>query len=100
MKSFNTVVKRSGEEVAFDQEKIENAVAKAFVATGEVEARDLSTMSRLSTGRTPGMPRQTGQTLVLAAASSDSLRQEQNILLFVFSSACISKPIIVEYSIF
>ncbi|MBR0172410.1 MAG: ribonucleoside triphosphate reductase, partial [Lachnospiraceae bacterium] len=49
MNVFQTVVKRSGEEVAFDQTKIENAVAKAFVATGEVEARDLSTMSRAVT---------------------------------------------------
>ncbi|MBQ6734113.1 MAG: ribonucleoside triphosphate reductase [Lachnospiraceae bacterium] len=49
MASFQTVVKRSGEEAAFDQSKIENAVAKAFVATNEVEARDLSTMARAVT---------------------------------------------------
>ena len=46
MNAFQTVVKRSGEEVAFDAAKIENAVAKALVATGEVETRDISTMSR------------------------------------------------------
>ena len=49
MSAFKAVVKRSGEEAKFDGKKIENAVAKAFVATGEVEARDVSTMSRAIT---------------------------------------------------
>lgn len=46
MATFKTVVKRSGEEVDFDVRKIENAVAKAFMATGEIETRDISTMAR------------------------------------------------------
>ena len=49
MKYFKNVVKRNGQVVAFDEKKIENAVAKAFVATGEVEARDISTMARAIT---------------------------------------------------
>ena len=46
MVDVNYVIKRSGEKVPFDEKKIENAVAKAFLATGELEARDVSTMSR------------------------------------------------------
>ncbi|MDY6087035.1 MAG: ATP cone domain-containing protein, partial [Succiniclasticum sp.] len=49
MSYFKNVVKRNGITVPFDEKKIENAVAKAFVATGEVEARDVSAMSRAIT---------------------------------------------------
>ena len=40
MVRLKSVVKRNGEEAPFDGKKIENAIAKAFLATGEVEVRD------------------------------------------------------------
>ncbi|MGI5990473.1 MAG: ribonucleoside triphosphate reductase [Lachnospiraceae bacterium] len=40
------VIKRDGKIVAFDAAKIESAVAKSFMATEEIQARDLSTMAR------------------------------------------------------
>lgn len=42
---MESVIKRDGSKVAFEAEKIENAVAKAFVSTGEIPARDISAMS-------------------------------------------------------
>lgn len=45
MTEVRSVIKRSGERVPFDEKKIENAVAKAFLATGELDVRDVSTMS-------------------------------------------------------
>ena len=43
---MNTVIRRDGTAVAFDPTKIENAVAKAFMATDELDARDISSVSR------------------------------------------------------
>lgn len=43
---MESIIKRNGQKAAFEAEKIENAVAKAFMATGEIEARDVSTRSR------------------------------------------------------
>ena len=43
---MESVIKRNGTVVAFNAEKIENAIAKAFMSTGEVGARDISTMAR------------------------------------------------------
>lgn len=43
---MENVIKRNGTTVRFDATKIENAVAKAFMATGELSARDISTMAR------------------------------------------------------
>ena len=43
---MKNVIKRNGTNAPFDAGKIENALAKAFLATGEIEARDISTMSR------------------------------------------------------
>ncbi len=43
---MENVIKRNGTTVHFDATKIENAVAKAFMATGELSARDISTMAR------------------------------------------------------
>ena len=45
MTYFKNVVKRNGITVPFDEKKIENAIAKAFIATGEVEARNVSTIA-------------------------------------------------------
>ena len=42
---IKTVVKRDGNRVSFDSEKIQNAVAKAFVSTGEIPAKDVSAIS-------------------------------------------------------
>ena len=42
---MESVIKRDGSKVAFEAEKIENAVAKAFVSTGEIPARDISAMA-------------------------------------------------------
>ena len=44
-----------------------------------------------SGARSPGRPRQTGQTLVLGG-SPNAVEQPQNILLFVDSSTCTSSP--------
>lgn len=43
---MNNVIRRDGTAVAFDPTKIENAVAKAFMATDELDARDISSVSR------------------------------------------------------
>ncbi|MCR5665221.1 MAG: ribonucleoside triphosphate reductase [Eubacterium sp.] len=43
---METVIKRNGARVSFDITKIENAVAKAFLATGEIDAREVSAVSR------------------------------------------------------
>ena len=43
---MDKVVKRNGKVVDFQPEKIENAVAKAFVSTEELDAREISTMAR------------------------------------------------------
>ena len=43
---MKNVIKRNGTNVPFDACKIENALAKAFLATGEIEVHDISTMSR------------------------------------------------------
>ena len=40
------IIKRDGNKVQFEAEKIENAIAKAFVSTNEVPARDVSAMAR------------------------------------------------------
>ena len=57
-----------------------------------------STTFLLSTGSTPGIPRQTGQVWVLGGAPN-SEEQPQNILLFVFIWAWTSSPITVSNSI-
>ena len=43
---MNNVIRRDGTAVAFDPTKIENAVVKAFMATDELDARDISSVSR------------------------------------------------------
>ena len=43
---MNNVIRRDGTAVAFDPTKIENAVAKACMATDELDARDISSVSR------------------------------------------------------
>lgn len=43
---MNNVIRRDGTAVTFDPTKIENAVAKAFMATDELDARDISSVSR------------------------------------------------------
>src|SRR5579864_9076944 len=55
-----------------------------------------STARRLSTGSTPGMPRHTGQTLVLGGAPK-RVEQEQKILLSVSSWMWTSSPITGSY---
>src|ERR1039458_10800539 len=55
-----------------------------------------STAWRLSTGRAPGIPRQTGQTLVLGSEPK-TLGQAQKILVLVRSWTCTSRPITVSY---
>ena len=44
--SITQIKKRAGRAVDFDITKIENAIAKAFIASGEVDARDVSAVSR------------------------------------------------------
>ena len=44
--SITTIRKRDGRMVGFDITKIENAIAKAFIASGEIDARDVSAVSR------------------------------------------------------
>ena len=58
--------KRVGRIVDFDITKIENAIAKAFIASGEVDARDASSVSRamgllLMSGMHDGAAGQTGE---------------------------------------
>ena len=43
---MKSIIKRTGQVVLFDQTKIENAVAQAFVATGELDTRDVSSVAR------------------------------------------------------
>jgi anaerobic ribonucleoside-triphosphate reductase len=43
---MENVIKRDGTSVKFEAEKIENAIAKAFISTEEIPARDISTMAR------------------------------------------------------
>mmetsp|Transcript_2365 Transcript_2365/g.1498 ORF Transcript_2365/g.1498 Transcript_2365/m.1498 type:complete len:99 (-) Transcript_2365:180-476(-) len=52
-----------------------------------------STTFLLSTGKTPGIPRQIGHTWVFGDAPN-FVEHAQNILVFVFSWACTSSPII------
>ena len=51
---------------------------------------------RLTTGRTPGMPRHTGQTWVLGGAPN-TVEHPQKILVAVLSSACTSNPMTGSY---
>ena len=44
--TFKNVIKRDGGNESYDIAKIENAVAKAFVATGEVPAREVSPVAK------------------------------------------------------
>src|SRR5580658_3749683 len=55
-----------------------------------------STASRLRTGRAPGRPRQTGQTLVFGGAPK-LVGQPQKILVRVASWTCTSRPITGSY---
>src|SRR6266581_5031387 len=55
-----------------------------------------STASRLNTGRAPGRPRHTGQTLVFGGAPK-LVGQPQKILLAVASWTCTSRPITGSY---
>ena len=66
-------------------------------ARGQGGAHGEVTAWRLSTGKAPGRPRQTGQTLVLGA-SPKRLRQAQKILVCVRSWQCTSRPITGSYS--
>ena len=50
-----------------------------------------STAFRFSTGKAPGMPRQTGQTFVFGAAPK-RVEQEQKIFDAVRSCTCTSRP--------
>ena len=43
---MKSIIKRTGQVVMFDQTKIENAVAQAFIATGELDTRDVSSVAR------------------------------------------------------
>ena len=52
---------------------------------------EYSTAVLLTTGSTPGRPRQTGVTLVLGS-SPNTFGAEENILVLVFSSTWTSKP--------
>jgi hypothetical protein len=58
-----------------------------------------STTFRFNTGRTPGIPRQTGQTWVFGGAPK-AVEQPQKILVLVLSWAWISSPMTVTNSIF
>src|SRR5580692_6878561 len=55
-----------------------------------------STALRFNTGRAPGRPRQTGQTLVLGGAPKRA-EHEQKILVTVRSWTCTSSPITGSY---
>src|SRR5579862_895415 len=55
-----------------------------------------STALRLRTGKAPGNPRHTGQTLVLGG-SPKWVEQEQNIFVVVRSWTCTSSPITGSY---
>src|SRR5580704_14120029 len=56
----------------------------------------ISTARRFRTGKAPGWPRHTGQTLVLGGAPNP-VRQPQKILVRVFSWTCTSSPITGSY---
>src|ERR1700680_3665296 len=56
-----------------------------------------STALRLRTGKAPGMPRQTGQTLVLGDAPK-RVEQEQKILVAVSNWTCTSSPMTGSYA--
>lgn len=43
---MKSIIKRDGQVIPFDPSKIEKAVAKAFVSTGEIPLRDINTMAR------------------------------------------------------
>lgn len=43
---MENIIKRNGSKAPFEAEKIENAIAKAFVSTSEIPARDISAMAR------------------------------------------------------
>src|SRR4051794_3031372 len=58
-----------------------------------------STAARLITGRTPGRPRQTGQTWVFGGAAKYSALHPQNILLLVSNWAWTSRPMTVSYRV-
>src|SRR3989344_5363866 len=58
------------------------------------------TASLLITGSVPGWPIQVGQTKELGFFLSKLLKQEQNILESVFSSICISSPMVGLYIFF
>ncbi len=60
--------------------------------------RVYSTTLRLSTGSTPGMPRQTGQVCVLGG-DPKAVEQLQKIFVLVFSWACTSSPMTGSNSI-
>src|SRR5437660_12269734 len=55
-----------------------------------------STAFRLSTGRAPGNPKQTGQTFVFGG-SPKRVEQEQKILVVVRSWTCTSRPMTGSY---
>ena len=44
---MKNVIKRNGLTTAFEAKKIENAVGKAFAATGEIDAREISSTARV-----------------------------------------------------
>jgi hypothetical protein len=52
---------------------------------------DAAAACSLTTGRLPGRPRSTGVTLVFGSPPK-KLGASENILVFVFSSTCTSKP--------
>ncbi len=49
MVEWKNVIKRNGTTVPFDEKKIENAVSRAFTATGEIAESDIPAMSRAVT---------------------------------------------------
>src|SRR5712671_5405251 len=55
-----------------------------------------STARLFNTGRAPGNPRHTGQTLVLGGAPN-LVEQPQNALVWVSSWTCTSRPITASY---
>src|SRR3989344_7932696 len=51
------------------------------------------------TGKVPGCAMQTGQIFTFGFVSSGLFLETQNIFVLVFSSACISRPIVAVYAI-
>src|SRR6185312_8988125 len=78
----------------FLRAKIELGLTRQFKASEAWMAS--STACRLRTGRAPGNPRQTGQTLVLGGAPK-LVGQPQKILVRVASWTCTSRPITGSY---